>query len=450
MTKLADKLREALKAGRSGQVDAKSPFERFGFSQDPFLMAVDSSDPTFLVAREDVLLNFARQVGNAIRLFEEDPHTPFRHLLVHGLQGCGKSFLARHFHREWDQIGFQDYATLYADLSIWREPLQIQESFDSPTLTFQTYEQFLRQIKLIEKPLIIFIDSLDYTITGTAAIPRFREFFTEIQKQAQYGVIIIGFMQSLTLSVLSEAEYMSTSHSLYSHFNPQFFFFPVFSKSEIIQLLAQRVQLGRSPMEIFTPRVIEIIAEHSLGIPTVALQLASECIHELVVHDLDRATVRTIEPLIRRLGYDIIVQLVNSLESDSDEEEITSIITPKRREIIALIICQQHRERFFFPAIGEDGLRSSFLADELGVSNSTMNYHLKPLTTTFPLPILETIDDMRDARSKIYSVNWKSPIPHWKSFIASVLEVLTVYHRLKPRKYDIKPSTILLTRREQS
>lgn len=450
MSKLAEKLREALKAGRSGQVDAKSPFERFGFSHDPFLMKVDPSDPAFLVAREDVLLNFARQVGNAIRLFEEDSRTPFRHLLVHGLQGCGKSFLARHFNREWDQIGFQDYDTLYADLSIWREPLEIQESLDSPTQTFQTYEQFLRQITLVEKPLIIFVDSLDYTITGTAAIPRFREFLADILRQAQYGVIIIGFMQSLTLAVLSEADYVSTSHSLFAYFNPQFFFFPVFSKSEITQLLTQRIKLARSPIEVFTPRVIEIIADHSLGIPTVALQLASDCLHELVVHDLNKATVRTLEPLIRRLGYDAVVQLVNSLDSNSDEEEITSLITPKRREIIALILCQQHRERFFFPTTGEDGLRSTFLARELGVNLSTMHYHLKPLTSTFPLPILETIDDVHDARSKIFTVNWKSPIPRWKSYLASVLEILTVYHRLSPRKYDIKPSTILLARREQS
>jgi hypothetical protein len=450
MSRLEEKLREALKAGRSGQVDTKSPFQRFGFSQDPFLMDVDFSDPAFLVAREDVLLNFARQVGNAIRLFEENPTTPFRHLLVHGLQGCGKSFLARHFHREWDQIGFQDYDTFYVDLSAWREPLDVQELLGASTLTFQTYEQFLRQIQLVEQPLIIFVDSLDYTITGTSAIPRFREFLAEILKQAQHGVIIIGFMQSLTLAALSEPDQVSIAHSLFAYFNPQFFFFPVFSRSEIIQLITQRIRLARSPIEIFTPRVIEIIAEHSLGIPTVALQLASDCLHELVIHDLNKVTVNTIEPLIRRLGYDTVIQLVNSLESDSDEEEITSLITPKRREIIALILSHQHRERFFFPATSEDGLRSSSLADELGVSNSTMNYHLKPLTTTFPLPILETIDDMRDARSKIYTVNWKSPIPHWKSFLASVLEVLTVYHRLKPRRYDIKPSTILLARREHS
>ena len=109
MTKLADKLREALKAGRSGQLAQQTPYARFGLTHDPFRLDVDPDSPDFLIAREEVLLEFAIQIGNAIRLFDEDSASPFRHLLTHGLQGCGKSSLARHFDREWAQIGFQDF-----------------------------------------------------------------------------------------------------------------------------------------------------------------------------------------------------------------------------------------------------------------------------------------------------------------------------------------------------
>jgi hypothetical protein len=109
MSRLADRIKKALEEGRSGQFVKKSPYERFGFKQNPFRLDVDLLDPDFQIAREEVLLEFALQVGNAIRLFEEDILAPFRHLLVHGLRGSGKSSLARRFHREWDQVGFQDY-----------------------------------------------------------------------------------------------------------------------------------------------------------------------------------------------------------------------------------------------------------------------------------------------------------------------------------------------------
>lgn len=442
MTKLADKIKEALKAGRSGQYAKKSPYERFGFTQNPFRLDVDPHSPDFLIEREDVLLEFAVQIGNAIRLFEEDSKAPFRHLLAHGIRGCGKSFLAHHFDREWDQIGFQDYATLYADLSSWREPIELQEQFGSSTKTIETYEEFLKKIKLFEKPLIIFIDDLDYTITGTPAIPRIRDFMADIEERAQYGVILIGFVNSLTLTVLLEADQKIHSRSFLPFFNPEYFFFPVFSKNEIKVMLIQRLRAVRSPTELFSLKAIERISDYSLGIPTVALRLASACLNELIVQNIDKVTAHMVNMVISQLSYTEAVQLVETVDTDHDEET-TSLMTPKRRDIIAAILSHQIREQFFFPKTGVEGLRSSDLAELFGVNLSTMNYHLKPLISSLSVPLLEAIEDVHDARSKIFCVNWQS-------HMASVSEIITVYQHLKHEKYNIKPSTILLSRRESS
>lgn len=441
MTKLEDKIKEALKAGRSGQFAKKTPYERFGFTQNPFRLDVNPNDPDFLITREEVLLEFAVQIGNAIRLFEEDPMSPFRHLLAHGLRDSGKSSLAHHFDREWDQIGFQDYETLYADLAAWREPIELQEQFGSSRKTLETYQNFLNEIKLIEKPLIIFIDDLDYTITGTPAIPRIRDFMADIEDQAQYGVILIGFVNSLILTVLLEPEQQILSRSFLSFFNPEHFFFPIFSKTEIRKLITQRIKVARSPVELFSPKAIELIADYSLGIPTVALQLATACLNELIVQNIDKATVHVVNAVLNQLGYAEAVQLVELVDKDTDEET-TSLITPKRREIIATILGHQIREKYFFPTTGVDGLRSSDLAELFGVNLSTMNYHLKPLTSSLSVPILEAKDDVHDARSKIFCVNWQS-------HIANALEIITVYQRLKQEKYNIKPSAILLARRRK-
>ncbi|MHA2225606.1 MAG: hypothetical protein ACXAC8_10410 [Candidatus Hodarchaeales archaeon] len=439
MTKLADKIKEALKAGRSGQFATKTPYERFGFTQNPFRHKVDPNSPEFQIDREDVLLEFAIKVGNAIRWFEDDPSSPFRYLLTHGLRGVGKSFLANHFDREWDQIGFHDYETLYVDLAAWREPIELQEQYGSSTKTLDTYEKFLFTLNLAEKPLIIFIDSLDYTITGTPAIPRIRNFISDIEERAQNGVIIIGFVDSLTLSVLLEDEQKLLSHSFLSVFNPECFFFPVFSKSEIRKLIVQRTRIARSPTELFSTKSIELISDHSLGIPTLALKIATDCMNELIVQDLDKVTARVVTTVLNQFGYTEAVRIAESVDKDSDEET-TSIITPKRREIIAAILGHQSSEEFFFPATGVDGLRSSDLAELFGVNLSTINYHIKPLTSTLPIPILDEHDDVHDARSKIFYVNWESPLAH-------ALEIITVFHRLKHEKYQIKRETILLSRR---
>jgi hypothetical protein len=440
MTKLADKIKEALKAGRSGQLAKRTPFERFGFPQDPFQQKVDPNNPDFYVAREEVLLDFAIQIGNTIRLFEEDPLSPFRHLLAHGLRGSGKSHLARHFDREWDQIGFQDYITIYTDLSLWREPFENQ--YSSSTKTIETYETFLKNITLVDKPLIIFIDDLDYTITGTPAIPRIRQFMADIEARAENGVIIIGFVNSITLTVLSETNQKPLARDFLSYFNPEYFFFPVFSKTEIRRLITQRLSIATNPLDLFSAKAIETIANLSLGIPSVALQLSSDCLEEIIIQDVNKVTTRVVNAVVSEKGYNFAVELVESVDEDTPEET-TSLLTPKRRDIIAAILGHQLQERFFFPATGVDGLRSSDLADLFAVNLSTMNYHIKPLTSTLPIPILEAKDDVHDARSKIFYVKWNS-------HMAYALEIITIHQQLTQQKYNINPDTLFVSRRKQS
>ena len=125
-----------------------------------------------------------------------------------------------------------------------------------------------------------------------------------------------------------------------------------------------------------------------------------------------------------------------------EKEETTSILTPKRREIISVILEHQIRENFFFPPTKMEGLRSSFLADFFGVNLSTMNYHIKPLTSTKPDPILETKDDDTDARSKIFTVNLESPM-------ATAVEILTIQHKLQHEKYNVTTQSILIQRRDE-
>jgi hypothetical protein len=440
MADVTDKIKEALQAGRSGQVSRKTPYERFGFHQNPFQLKSPQSSEESFIMREDVLINFATQIGYAIRLFEEDSSSPFRHQLTHGLHGSGKSTIAQHFTDEWEKFGFKDYETIFTSLKNWREPHQARGLYSASSKTLQTYEHFLNEILRATKPLIIFVDDFDYTITGTSAIPRCTEFFADIISRAPFGAIIIAFVSSLTLTILSESENVNLSRSFYSNFNPDHFFFPVFSKTEVRQLLTRRLRDVRKPIDLFSVKSLEFIADYSMGLPTIALKIASACLHELITQNLERVTSSLVMNVINQSGFRYAVSLIEFLDQ-SEVEDSVSIFTPKRRDILISILQHQTRERYFFPTTGVDGLRISNLAQQFGVNLSTMNYHIKPLTQTEPLPILESQDDVHDARSKIFKVDMKSPI-------ASALEILTVYHKLQPERYHISTHSIQIEHRE--
>ncbi len=440
MADVTDKIKEALQAGRSGQVSRKTPYERFGFQQNPFQLKSTHSIEESFIMREDVLINFATQIGYAIRLFEEDSSSPFRHQLTHGIHGSGKTTVAQHFTEEWEKFGFNDYETIFTSLKNWREPQQARGLYSASSKTLQTYERFLNEILRATKPLIVFVDDFDFTVTGTSAIPRCSEFFGDIISRAPFGAIIIALVSSLTLTVLSEIENTNLSRSFYSNFNPDHFFFPVFSKTEVRQLLTKRLRDVRKSIDLFSVKSLEVIADHSMGLPTIALKIASACLHDLITQDIERVTSSLVKNVIKQAGFRNAVSLIESLDRDEGDESV-NIFTQKRRDIVISILQHQTRERFFFPPTGVDGLTISNLAQQFGVNLSTMNYHIKPLTQTLPIPILESKDDVHDARSKILKVDMKTPI-------ASALEILAVYHRLQPERYHVSTHSIQVGHRE--
>ena len=455
ITDLAEKLKEALEKGRSGQFVRENPYERLGLKDNPFHPKFRPNNEDVFIIREDVLVNLAMQIGNAIRLYEENDTTPFRHLLTHGLFGCGKTSTALHFTEDWAEFGFQDYETLYTNLSEWQPPNEYYEDYGASSQVLLTYERFLDKIRQVSKPLILFIDDLDYTVTGNPAIPRIPEFILDIEKRAPHGVIIIGLINSLTISILSDADqiisqantlsemaeaedFAKKSRSFFSNFNPDRFFFPIFSKSEINNLIDKRLRVVRKSSDLFSVKSIDKIAKYSMGLPINALDIASACLTELVAKELDKATASIVTKVADQLGYSTGIKLVDSINHDEVDEK--KALSPQRRKIVSYILESQYRDRFFYPKKHLTGLRSSDLAKFIDVNLSTMNYHIKFLTET-PNRILESKTDVHDARSKIFYVDWESPI-------ASAVEILTVYHKLQPGKYNVTSQAILLPRRE--
>ncbi len=151
---VTNKIKEALQAGFSGQTDLENPYKRLGLPTNPFQHKLAESDEHSVVIREDVLIGFAKQIGYAIRLFEGDPSSPFRHLLTHGLRGCGKTTSILHFTDQWSEIGFRNYQIIYENLSNWIEPSEFRETYSASNKSLKTYKRFLNDIANVSKPLI--------------------------------------------------------------------------------------------------------------------------------------------------------------------------------------------------------------------------------------------------------------------------------------------------------
>lgn len=432
---VTDKIKEALRAGFSGETSFQNPYKRLGLPANPFHRKQAESDEHSFIVREDVLVNLAMHLGNAIRLFESDFSSPFRHLLTHGLRGCGKTTQALHFTEQWSDFGFRNYEILYENLSTWIDPNELRESFSSSSKSLKTYKRFLNNIAHVTKPLIILFDDFDYALTGTSAIPRFRNMFADIEARAPNGVIIIGIVNSLTLTTIQNPQSDHISRSLFSQFNPDHYFFPVFSKTEIRQLLNSRLRDARRPTQLFTIKALELIADFSMGIPTSALKMGSACLNELIVGDLEKVDSNIALKVIEQSGFSQAAKLVESMDG-TDEDDPIHLLTRKRLDVIDLILNHQIRERYFFPPTGIDGLRISDLAQEFGVNLSTMNYHVKPLTQTEPIPILQSKEGITDARSKILRISWKTPI-------ADALEIITVSRKLTSTRYHVTDQAII-------
>jgi hypothetical protein len=55
MTDLAEKLKEALEKGRSGQFVRENPYERLGLKENPFHPKFNPNNEDVFIVREDVL-----------------------------------------------------------------------------------------------------------------------------------------------------------------------------------------------------------------------------------------------------------------------------------------------------------------------------------------------------------------------------------------------------------
>ena len=230
-----------------------------------------------------------------------------------------------------------------------------------------------------------------------------------------------------------------------SLFHPEYFFVPVFSRAEIRRVIVSRLRAIKTikPLDLFSTKALELIADYSLGIPRIALMLATNCLDQLIADNTDRVTVHIAKKVVMSSGFGLATDIVGSIVEKDEETFITdvvSLLTPKRWDIIANVFGHQLREKYFFPPMETTGLRSSDLAELFGVNLSTMNYHLKPLTTTQPVPLLRTKDDLTDARSKIFYVDWDSAI-------TMALETVVVYNNLLQKKYRIETANILVSQR---
>lgn len=439
MSNLNKKIKEALKAGRSGKFFGRSPYEFFDLEENPFRVEVDPFDIDYHIEREQFIIDFAKRVGYSIQLFESDPTSTDSNFLVHGSRGSGKTFLSNFFHQNWSIWGFSDYETKIIDFSSL-----IELNNDDLSIS-RSYNSFLNQIKTSKRPQIVIADNIDYTITGNDFIPRFETFLKEIKEEARYGVFIIGFIRSFTLYTITHTASFNERIFL-SLFHSNRFFIKNFENKEIKSLLLKRLKKVGKENSLFTNSSLDLIALISFGNPIVALKLADDCLTELInLPDLNKVTKTITKDVAKRKGYIFSYKIVQSIfeSEESEDTELSILFTSKRQEVILSIFNHQFREKYFYPSETTGGLNPSELGKILNVNMSTLSYHIKPLVYDCTFPLLEVRGHPLDARSKMYRVNMKSHVSY-----ALELFMIHKYLLLPIESKEYVPSQIITKKKE--
>ncbi|WP_455140185.1 hypothetical protein [Candidatus Hodarchaeum mangrovi] len=436
---LFQKLRDDLRRSSSGQLHRKSSYELFGFERDPFLSPRDLFGENLFIERDMVLSDLVKTLGACcFSHFQADSSSPFRHLLLHGLRGSGKSSMVQFLTRNWDQIDLHGFKSVYVDLFSWQAPFNLDGEILSSDASPINYDRFLTSLASFTTPIILFVDGIDLTLTGSFAIPRLSELFQALNSRLPHGFIFVGLMSSLGLASLSP----DLRQYLFSYFS-DFFFYPVFSRLELRDLLLKRMAGARSPFELFSSKTLDLIIENSFGLPHLALFLAKVCLDRLILlkrfEGTDKLTASLTSRILEEYHFSVAKQLIESIDSEDESDSFIAMLTPKRKEILAAVLFEQYRARNFFSDARVDGLRNSELADMFLVNLSTMNYHLKPLLLS---KLLSEGKHPQDYRSKLLTFEWDSPI-------AFAAEIFIVYHHLRDKVFALEPAALLLSRRTE-
>ncbi|MFX0065393.1 MAG: hypothetical protein ACFFC7_24750 [Candidatus Hermodarchaeota archaeon] len=388
----------------------KKPYALYGFSVNPFNPNMPLELPETMVPSKEWLSppsGFLIRIGSSIQEFKRSYDTikddlgRGYHLLAYAPTGYGKTTLAKVITKQQrmrnkDNIDSREHA-IFVNVADW-----LSEDPDAlkPQLNYRKWsEEFFTRIQeqkwQTHDIVLLIIDNLALLSGKTPDIPHIENFLEDFYTETKKCPLIVGFMKTSEWLYLKQLTDVDSRHFL-EFFQSSKVQLNPFSYNEIEKLLVKRLQATKTEktssdlLHPFSQSILRHISNHSLGIPQIALTLASRSLAKWALEDNKHKMEKgDIDTLIRSSYLDLATRLVKGKEK----------LPRKQMDVLWEVFLNTIESRLMPQRLS--GVTNKAIASKFGVRMSAISYHFKQLTDR---TLLRSRSDPNDARSQLYYI----------------------------------------------
>lgn len=406
---LTEELQNALRNGSR----ISEWYNVFGLSQNPFSEELPQKSRHCWLARKEVVLKIIRQVGASKRRVAIRPTmgggSP--HLLVVGPRYVGRTALSQWLAHELNDRHLPDLSiTVRAFSFSWNQDFRnVSQSGDSAASFVEDQrrwiqwladlERIIQEASISSRSLVLFFldDILTFFLGRT---PNFAELADEVMN---LHPVFIGFLSWGEYQYALDKNSQPMFQEFFRRFRKNTVFIPSFQQKEIFSLLEQRILAISSRLEPFQKSSLKRICWYSMGLPGLALDLGTQVLMAAADRNLDKITRADIDVVAGKLGYQVARERLDYGTKTLQERGLRgSFLVGRRREVLLEFLYKlaipryQQKEEF--------GLTAKKLRERLGLSFSTVSYHLSQLqkASANPFGVLDAYQHPEDGRSTIF------------------------------------------------
>jgi DNA-binding transcriptional ArsR family regulator len=283
---------------------AVEPYSALGFSEDPFEDQLPVREPSLLVGREGELSRIPEELGVCA--------ASKSHLLLVAPNGAGTTTFLRILVRLLNRsFGKQEFAYYFSG----EELHSLTPSQDPPpddSGESEEEDQFTR-----------FLDSRDFAITRVLVFDNVRSIVSNFDIRMDQ-MKCLGNAPTVVLAV-DTSNYLwllTNSPGLIGRFSRTIWIQPL-SQEKISELLVRRIRMFKDSLAAFDEKSVTAIAQYSLGLPGVAIQLVRLCMKSCSEMDLHMITTDLVVRIAELHGYDVGVKVLKTeIRFDGTKERI--------------------------------------------------------------------------------------------------------------------------------
>jgi DNA-binding transcriptional ArsR family regulator len=281
---------------------AVEPYSALGFTEDPFDDHLPVREPNALVGREAELSRIPEELGFCA--------ASKSHLLLVSPKGAGTTTLLKILVRLLNKsFGKQEFAYYFSGDEF---PTIAPSDNQDDSSEGEEEDRFMQ-----------FLDKHDFAMTRVLVFDNLRSMISNFD-------IRMDQMKSLdnapTIVVaVDTSNYLwlqTNSPSLASSFSRTIWIQPL-SQEKIEELLVKRIRMFKDSLSPFDEKSVIAIAQYSLGLPGVAIQLAKLCMKSCSEMDMVMITTDLVMRIVELHGYDVGVKVLKmEIRFDGTKERI--------------------------------------------------------------------------------------------------------------------------------